>query len=212
MRYRVEQPGDKLHKLSGVIDSPDEFALYLRLLKQWRDPQSILIQQEIPTAEKSERSSNGLVPFMMQHDLTHYLPDDILVKVDRASMAVALESRAPFLDHRVVECAWRLPIDVRIQNGVSKWPLRQILSHYVPLELIDRPKMGFGVPLGVWLRGPLREWAESLLDEKRIRQEGIFRPEPIRAAWLHHLSGKQNLQHKLWCILMFQAWKEKWLP
>jgi asparagine synthase (glutamine-hydrolysing) len=136
-----------------------------------------------------------------------YLPNDILAKVDRAAMAVSLETRVPLLDPEVVEFAWRLPLDLKIRNGKSKWLLREVLYRHVPAKLIDRPKMGFGVPIDSWLRGPLREWAEALLDERRLREEGFFEPEPIRLAWEAHLKG-QNNQHKLWTVLIFGSWLE----
>jgi asparagine synthase (glutamine-hydrolysing) len=142
----------------------------------------------------------------MALDLLTYMPDDILAKVDRAAMGVSLETRVPFLDPRVIDFAWRLPMEYKLREGQSKWPLRQILYRHVPRELIERPKHGFGVPIGAWLRGPLREWAEDLLDEAALKDQGFFRPEPVRAMWADHLSGGVNREHHLWDVLMFQSW------
>jgi asparagine synthase (glutamine-hydrolysing) len=145
---------------------------------------------------------------MMYRDSTGYLADDILCKVDRAAMATSLETRVPFLDHRVAELAWRLPLHMKIRGNTGKWALRQVLYKYVPRELIERPKAGFSIPVGQWLRGPLRDWAESLLAENRLQSEGYLYPEPIRTKWAEHVSGQRDHTASLWAVLMFQAWLE----
>jgi asparagine synthase (glutamine-hydrolysing) len=204
--------GDKLHKSAGVMGSRSIAEVYSGLVSHWSDPAAVVIGAVEPptllTADQPNLDGLDDIERMMALDLLTYLPDDILVKIDRAAMAVSLETRVPFLDHRVVDFAWRLPLDYKIRDGQSKWPLRQVLYRHVPKELIERPKAGFGVPIDTWLRGPLREWAEELLDERRLRTEGYFRPDPIRRMWAAHLSGRANMQHQLWDVLMFQSWLE----
>jgi asparagine synthase (glutamine-hydrolysing) len=204
--------GDKLHKGAGVLGAQSIEDLYLGLITHW-EPEGLVIggkepmtclsgaQLPLPGLDAEQR--------MMALDSITYLPDDILVKVDRAAMGVSLEGRVPFLDHRVVEFAWRVPQSLKLRDGVGKWILRQVLYRYVPKELIERPKVGFGVPIDTWLRGPLRDWAETLLDENRLRRDGYFNPGPIRKKWVEHLSGKCNWQAQLWSVLMFQAWLEE---
>jgi asparagine synthase (glutamine-hydrolysing) len=212
--WRYSEAGDKLHKLAEVLDvsGPDE--IYWRLISLWKRPSELVRGGDEPSMVQHTRGEWGaLTDFehrMMYLDLVTYLPDDILVKVDRAAMGVCLETRVPFLDHRVVEFAWKLPLTMKIRNGTSKWILRQVLNKYVPQTLTDRPKMGFGIPISSWLRGPLRDWAENLLDPSRLRDQGYFNPVPIRDKWQEHLSGKRNWQYQLWSVLMFQTWAEAW--
>jgi asparagine synthase (glutamine-hydrolysing) len=204
--------GDKLHKAAGVLGAANVDQLYLGLVSQWDDPASVVIggaePQTLLTGHAPELKGLDEIQRMMVLDTVSYLPDDILVKVDRAAMGVSLEGRVPFLDHRVVEFAWQLPQNLKLRDGVGKWVLREVLYRHVPRALIERPKMGFGVPIGDWLRGPLRDWAEALLDEERLMREGYFQPEAIRKKWAEHLSGVRNWQHHLWIVLMFQAWLE----
>lgn len=204
--------GDKLHKGAGVMSSATVAELYRGLVSSWNDPASLVIDGNEPatllTGPSPHLSGLSDVERMMALDILTYLPDDILVKVDRAAMGNSLESRVPFLDHRLVEFAWRLPMKYKLQEGQTKWALRQVLYRYVPRELIERPKMGFGFPIDKWLRGPLRDWAEDLLADARLRREGYFHPEQIRKKWEDHLSGKRNWSSHLWAVLMFQAWLE----
>ncbi len=207
---RQRTPGDKLHKLAAILSVAEPEAIYFGLVSHWKDPAALVLGANEPSTPLTDRTEWADVPTlghrMMYFDTVTYLPDDILVKVDRASMGVSLESRIPFLDHRVVEFAWQLPLEMKIRDGQGKWLLRQLLYKYVPPSLIERPKMGFGVPIDQWLRGPLHEWAETLLDEKRLRDEGLLDPTPIRAAWEDHLAGRRNWQYHLWDVLMLQAW------
>lgn len=208
-RLRATLPGDKLQKLAGVLACSSLEEMYRGLISQGEPESAVLGASEPPTALTDHGQWADVSDFtqrMMFLDLVSYLPDCILAKVDRASMAVSLEARVPLLDHRVTEFAWTLPLVMKIRNGQGKWPLRRVLDKYVPKELIERPKMGFGVPIDVWLRGPLRDWAENLLSDSRLRQEGYFDPAPIRQKWAEHVSGRRNWQYSLWGVLMFQAW------
>lgn len=211
-KFQQRLPGDKLHKLAEILDAQNPDSMYYYLVSHWKNPDSVILHASEPLTAITDHSQwanlQDLTLRMMYLDLVTYLPDDILVKVDRACMSVSLESRVPFLDHRVAEFAWRVPISMKIRNGESKWLLRQVLYQYVPKEIIERPKMGFGIPIDTWLRGPLREWAEGLLNESRLREEGFFDPEPIRKKWFEHQSGLRNWQYHLWDVLMFQAWLE----
>ena len=203
--------GGKIHKGAGVLTSQTSDELYLNFITHWPDPSSVVINGiESPTQiTEPQFHLNGIVEQMMALDSISYLTDDILCKVDRAAMGVSLETRVPLLDHRIVEFAWSLPLSMKIRDGQGKWILRQVLYKYVPRELVERPKMGFGVPIDSWLRGPLRDWAENLLDDSRLRQEGYLHPAPVRQKWIEHLSGERNWQHHLWDVLMFQAWLEE---
>jgi asparagine synthase (glutamine-hydrolysing) len=211
--WRHRQPGYKLHKLAGLLGSRDLSSFYCGTTSQWLDPASVAVDAiEPPTALTDKDRWPHLKDFahqIMYMDTVSYLPDDILTKVDRASMAVGLEARVPLLDHRVAEFAWTLPLSLKIRGGQGKWALRQVLHRYVPRQLVERPKSGFGVPLGAWLRGPLRDWAGSMLDSSRLRQEGYFHSEPIQQKWKEHLSGRREWEGQLWIILMFQAWLEE---
>ena len=210
---RVQHPGDKLQKLAGLLTADSPRALYGGLVSIWREPEQVVLGATEPAtiANGGNRwlASRDFREAMMFWDTATYLPDDILVKVDRASMGVSLETRLPILDHRIVEFAWRLPLSMKIRHGRGKWLLQRVLEKYVPAGLIDRPKMGFGVPIDSWLRGPLRDWCETLLDERRLRAEGFFNPGPIREKWTEHLSGRRNWQYPLWGVLMFQMWREQ---
>jgi asparagine synthase (glutamine-hydrolysing) len=201
----VSRAGDKLHKAATVVSAAPGDRLYEALISHWQEPDSILIGATEPQP-RAFPSFGSDMRRMMFADLTGYLPDDILVKVDRAAMAVSLETRVPMLDHRLVELSFTLPDAILRRGGKSKWPLRQILKRYVPENVLTRPKMGFAIPLDRWLRGQLRPWAEDLLSEARLKRDGIFDPGPVRQAWKEHLSGTRNFQYKLWCVLMFQAW------
>jgi len=214
----VTRLGDKLHKLASrlrTMHSTDD--LYRSLVSEWQDPATLVLTEGGVALHEPWSLLEDILPAMgveqqplpmMYRDSMTYLPDDILCKVDRAAMATSLETRVPFLDHRVVELAWQLPLHMKVRDNVGKWALRQVLYQHVPRELIERPKAGFAVPIGQWLRGPLRDWAETLLAEPRLRAEGYLNPAPIAQVWQEHLSGRFDHTAKLWSVLMFQAWLE----
>jgi asparagine synthase (glutamine-hydrolysing) len=209
---RKRRFGEQIHKFGKILSVGDPQEMYLGLISHWNlfdgpvigaPRESTMFSSQTPWSQ-----SRDFTRHMMMLDLKNYLPDDILVKVDRASMAVGLEARVPFLDHRLVEYSMNLPLSLKIREGETKWILRQILYQHVPRQLIDRPKMGFGVPIDAWLRGPLRDWAEELLSERRLKQDGFFKTEPIRIRWSAHLKGREDWHFHIWDILMFQAWLE----
>jgi asparagine synthase (glutamine-hydrolysing) len=214
----VTRLGDKVHRMADRmrnVKSMDE--LYRSLVSEWADPADLVLGENgEPVIEPNSLLDFPLplpdmlqpLPMMYQDSMT-YLTDDILCKVDRAAMACSLETRVPFLDHRVVELAWRLPLNMKIRGNTGKWALRQLLYKHVPKELIERPKAGFAIPIGQWLRGPLRDWAESLINEQRLMSEGYLRSAPISKAWAEHLSGRRDHTAKIWSVLMFQAWLER---
>jgi asparagine synthase (glutamine-hydrolysing) len=206
---------EKAAKAAEVLRLDSLDAIYRRLVSQWPDPTAVVRQGAEAKGPLWDESIAADMPDtvarMQLLDTLTYLPDDILTKVDRASMAVALEARVPLLDHRVVEHAWTLPPSLKRRNGEGKWILRRVLERYVPPSLFDRPKMGFGVPIDSWLRGPMRDWAEDLLDEKTLEADGLFDARPIRAAWDAHVSGSADMHYPLWVVLMFQSWKRRWL-
>lgn len=215
-QWRYRNAGDKLHKLAEIVAAKCPVTIYDDLVSHWKRPAEVVIGAQEPATVISDPAHwPAVAEFehqMMYVDTVSYLPGDILTKLDRATMRVGLEGRVPFLDHRIVEFAWRLPLSMKVDGRQGKRILRNMLGRYVPEGLIDRPKMGFGVPLDSWLRGPLRPWVEAMLDQDRLRHEGYFHIAPIRAKWMEHLSGERNWAYYLWDVLMFQAWLEKSRP
>ncbi|MEM9804834.1 MAG: asparagine synthase (glutamine-hydrolyzing) [Cyanobacteria bacterium P01_D01_bin.56] len=212
-KLQQQLPGDKLHKLARVLAFDSREDLYQKICSLWLGTSDLVYDAPEYVTNLTSRNSwwdeFSYTEWMMVMDILTYLPEDILTKVDRAAMGVSLESRIPFLDHRVVEFASALPLDLKIRQGQSKWLLRQVLYKHVPKQLIERPKVGFGVPLDTWLRHELRDWAEDLLSERRLREDGWFQIQPIRQKWQEHLLGHRNWQYYIWNVLMFQAWLEQ---
>jgi asparagine synthase (glutamine-hydrolysing) len=217
-RNGVVRLGEKVHNMAERLRCVQNFDdLSLSLLSNWSNPSELVIDELGESVNEPPSLLSDPLPWlkmdqslaMMYRDSMTYLPDDILCKVDRAAMACSLETRVPFLDHRVVELAWQMPTHMKVRGNVGKWALREVLYKYVPKELVERPKAGFAIPIGQWLRGPLRDWAECLITENRLRSEGFLQPEPIRRVWAEHLGGMRDHTSKLWAILMFQAWLEK---
>jgi asparagine synthase (glutamine-hydrolysing) len=207
---RPRTAGIKIHKIASLLAQESEEEVYRHLVSHWHGERLVVGADQKPNTEWPDNHPEDFASRMALQDTLTYLPDDILTKVDRASMAVGLEVRVPMLDHRLVEFMARLPVSLKLKNGTPKHILRQILYRYVPQELVNRPKMGFAVPLDRWLRGPLRDWAEDLLSEKRLRDEGWFNPAPIRKAWDNHLKGNGIHQEGLWGVLMAQSWLDRW--
>lgn len=211
---RPAQASTKIQKLANILKGgPDD--LYLNLITHWADPAALVKGAQEPDGLVFDPNVRRRVPDLIQRmqylDTLTYLPDDILTKVDRASMAVSLEARVPLLDHRVVEFAWGLPQDYKIHQGQGKWILREVLYKYVPKSLIERPKMGFGVPIDQWLRGPLKEWAGDMFSPAVLNRFDLIDPEPVQQKWREHQNGQQNWQHHLWDILMLQSWCARWM-
>ena len=214
--WQVRNPSTKVTKLARVLAASDQQDAYRALTTHWDAATSLVLGNQhgdmTDSGGASPVSDGGITEQMLWSDLVGYLPDDILTKVDRAAMAVSLETRVPFLDRRILELAWRLPLDAKLRGNQTKWVLRQVLGRHVPAALVDRPKMGFGLPIGPWLRGVLAPWAEQLLDERRLRDQGLLDPAPIREAWDLHRSGRRDLGYELWDVLVLQSWIDRWLP
>lgn len=216
VKFRIRQPSNKLMKLAKVMSSSSPEEAYYSLVSNWNTTSSIVIG----TSNRYDNNSDGrqwqslsdITEVMLWLDLVTYLPDDILTKLDRAAMGVSLETRVPFLDRDVFRLAWRLPMQMKLRDGTTKWILREVLHRHVPAALVNRPKSGFDLPLDDWLRGSLRPWAEDLLSESHLQNQGIMDPSPVRSAWKLHLSGRHDFGYELWDVLMLQSWMDKWMP
>ena len=203
---------ERFRQTAEILPLQNPQALYHYMMSLWKHPGHLLPGTREPSIDATDPTCwptlDAAEHVMMYLDLVGYLPDDILVKLDRASMGVSLEARVPFLDHRVIEFAWSLPLTVKQRKGSAKWVLRRVLDKYVPRQLVNRPKRGFHLPITAWLRGPLRDWGEALLDERRLRDEALFEPAPIRLRWKQHQAGETRWDYELWTVLMFQAWRD----
>jgi asparagine synthase (glutamine-hydrolysing) len=211
-KLRQQTPGRYIHKLAPLLVSESKSVMYHQLVSYWDGVSLVPGAKLVLTNETDEAivpPLDGFAEQMMFLDMISFLPDDVLVKVDRAAMAVSLETRAPLLDHRVVELALSLPISMKLRGGRGKHILRRVLAQHVPPELFERPKAGFGLPVGDWLRGPLREWSDELLSEQRLASDNFVRPDLVRQRWAEHLSGRQDWTYRLWSVLMFQSWLER---
>jgi asparagine synthase (glutamine-hydrolysing) len=216
VNWQVRNPSTKVAKLARVLAASDPEDAYRALTTHWESATSLVLGNDHVDnghdRSTSPVSDGGITEQMLWSDLAGYLPDDILAKLDRAAMAVSLETRVPFLDRRILDLAWSLPLDAKLRGGQTKWVLRQVLQRHVPPALVERPKMGFGLPIGSWLRGVLASWAEELLDEGRLRRQGLLDPVPIRRAWDLHRTGRRDLGYDLWDVLVLQSWMDRWLP
>lgn len=214
--WQLRNPATKVTKLARVLSAADPDDAYRALTTHWDDAESLVLGNGEGDVDDvggmSPVSDGGITEQMLWSDLVGYLPDDILTKLDRAAMAVSLETRVPFLDREILHLAWRLPLDAKLRGGETKWVLRQVLLRHVPAALVERPKMGFGLPIGSWLRGALAPWVEHLLDEKRLRDQGLLDPIPIRRAWDLHRAGRRDLGYELWDVLVLQSWMDRWVP
>jgi asparagine synthase (glutamine-hydrolysing) len=215
-RSQIRNPASKVDKLGKVLAASGPEDAYLALVSLWDDAESMVLGAG-PNSSLASRPSQwpalgGITEQMLWLDVVGYLPDDILTKLDRAAMATSLETRVPFLDRAVFDLAWRLPLSTKLHDGTTKWILRQVLYRHVPVELIERPKMGFGFPIGPMLRGPLRPWAETMLDEGHLRRQGLLDPAPVRRAWKQHLQGQRDMTYPLWAVLALESWLERWMP